>query len=285
MLSLRLPAGGHFLPLSRLGREDRILGRIGTLEVRLATKSKHIRKAQRLRYEVFYEEGGAMADLALKIARRDMDAFDAVCDHLLVVDTARQFGRKIVGTYRLLRRDIAEQHFGFYSEREFDIGPVLDLHPAARLLELGRSCVLKPYRDKRTVELLWHGIWTYVRQHRIDAMFGCASFEGTDPDALALPLSFIARHATVREEWRMRALDERYIAMERMDGRPLDMKRAIAAMPPLIKGYLRLGARFGDGAVIDPQFNTTDVLVVLPVSDIEPRYIAHFGVDAGRHAA
>lgn len=285
MLSLRLPAGGHFLPLSRLAPEDRVLGRIGTLEVRLATKKKHIRKAQRLRYEIFYEEGGAIPDLALKFARRDMDAFDAVCDHLLVVDTARKFGRKIVGTYRLLRRDIAEENFGFYSEREFDLDPVLRRHPQARMLELGRSCVLKPYRDKRTVELLWHGIWTYVRQHRIEAMFGCASFDGVDPDALALPLSFIARNALAREEWQMRAQEERYVPLERLDGKPVDMRRAIAAMPPLIKGYLRLGARFGDGAVIDRQFNTTDVLVVLPVSDIEPRYIAHFGADAERHAA
>lgn len=285
MLSLRLPAGGHFLPLSRLAPEDRVLGRIGALEVRLASKKKHIRKAQRLRYEVFFEEGGAIPDLVLKLARRDMDAFDAVCDHLLVVDTDRRFGRKIVGTYRLLRRDVAEQHFGFYSESEFDIEPVLKRHPQARLLELGRSCVLKPYRDKRTVELLWHGIWTYVRQHRIDAMFGCASFDGTDPDKIGVPLSFLARHALARDEWRMRALDERYVPMERLADKPIDMKRAIAAMPPLIKGYLRLGARFGDGAVIDRQFNTIDVLVILPVSDIEPRYIAHFGADAERHAA
>lgn len=285
MLSLRLPVGGHFLPLSRMAPEDRVLGRIGPLEVRLATKKKHIKKAQRLRYEVFYEEGGAIPDLALKLQRRDMDAFDAVCDHLLVVDTSRRFGRKIVGTYRLLRREIADQHFGFYSESEFDIDPILQRHPTARLLELGRSCVLKPYRDKRTVELLWHGIWTYVRQHKIDAMFGCASFDGTDPGRLALPLSFIHHHAMARDAWRMRARDDLYVSMDRMNGAKIDVRRAIATMPPLIKGYLRLGARFGDGAVIDRQFNTIDVLVVLPVSDIEPRYIAHFGADAERHAA
>lgn len=285
MLSLRLPAGGHFLPLSRLAPHDCVLGRIGTLEVRLATKKKQIRKAQQLRYDVFFDEGGAVPDLALRLARRDMDAFDAVCDHLLVVDTERRFGRKIVGTYRLLRRDVAEAHFGFYSEAEFDIAPLLTRHPHARLLELGRSCVLKPYRDKRTVELLWHGIWTYVRQNRIDAMFGCASFDGIDPERLALPLSFLHRHAMTRDDWHIRARDSRYIAMERLHGQDIDMRRAIAAMPPLIKGYLRLGARFGDGAVIDQQFNTTDVLVVLPVSEIEPRYIAHFGADAERHAA
>lgn len=280
MLSLRLPAGGHFLPLSRLTPEDRVLGRIGALEVRLASKKKHIRKAQRLRYEVFFEEGGAIPDLVLKLARRDMDAFDAICDHLLVVDTSRTFGRKIVGTYRLLRRDVADQHFGFYSEGEFNIDPLLKRHPAARMLELGRSCVLKPYRDKRTVELLWLGIYKYVLQNQIDVMFGCASFDGTDPDRLALPLSYLSHFASATDEWHVRALDKRYVPMNRLPIDNIDPKRAISAMPPLIKGYLRLGARFGQGAVIDRSFNTTDVLVVLPIAAIPPRYAAHFGKNA-----
>lgn len=261
------------------------LGRIGPLEVRLATRSDDISEAQALRYDVFYEEGGAVPSLMVKHLRRDHDAFDAVCDHLLVIDTERRHGRRIVGTYRLLRREVAAQQFGFYSETEFDIAPMLARHKEARLLELGRSCVLRPYRDKRTVELLWHGIWTYVRQHQIDAMFGCASFDGTDPDQCALPLSFLARQALARDEWLMRARGERYVAMDRLIGKPIDLRRALSAMPPLIKGYLRLGARFGDGAVIDPAFNTIDVLVILPIKDIEPRYIAHFGANADRHAA
>ena len=282
MLSLRLPAGGHFLPFSRLTKEDRVLGRIGPLEVRLASKKKHIRKAQRLRYEVFFEEGDAVPDFVIKLARRDMDAFDAICDHLLVVDTSRKFGRKIVGTYRLLRRDVADDHFGFYSEGEFDLAPFLARHPKARMLELGRSCVLKPYRNKRTVELLWLGIWKYVLQNQIDVMFGCASFEGTDPDKLALPLSYLSNFASAPEEWQVRALPQRLISMDRMMPEAIDLKRAMAAMPPLIKGYLRVGARFGQGAVIDPSFNTTDVLVVLPVNSISPRYAAHFGKTLAR---
>lgn len=262
-----------------------VLGRIGPLEVRLATQADDIADAQQLRYEVFFEEGGATPHPDSRAARRDYDSFDAVCDHLLVIDTTRAHGRSIVGTYRLLRRDVAERHFGFYSASEFDIAPMLARHPDARLLELGRSCVLKPYRDKRTVELLWHGIWTYVRQHRIDAMFGCASFDGTDPDAIAAPLSFLARNALAREEWRMQARHDLAVAMERMADKPIDVRRALQAMPPLIKGYLRLGARFGEGAVIDRAFNSIDVLVILPVSDISQRYIAHFGADAERHAA
>jgi L-ornithine Nalpha-acyltransferase len=267
-----------------------ILGRIGSLEVRLATTTKEIRQAQRLRFRVFYNEMSASRATAL-IRRRDIDPFDAICDHLLVVDReARQnpFGRpkpRVVGTYRLLRQDVAERHFGFYTAGEFDIGPLVEAHPRLRFLELGRSCVLKAYRDRRTVELLWHGVWAYVLHHRIDVMIGCASLEGTDPDKLALPLSFLHHTARAEEPWRVRALGSRHVAMDRLARDVVDPKAALRALPPLIKGYLRLGASIGDGAVIDRQFGTTDVLIVLPVSAINRRYIDHFGPTAERHAA
>jgi L-ornithine Nalpha-acyltransferase len=154
-----------------------------------------------------------------------------------------------------------------------------------RFLELGRSCVLPRYRNKRTVELLWHGIWSYVRQHRLDVMIGCASFEGTDPDRLALPLSFLHHYAQAPEAWRARAHSSRRVEMNRMAKQAINPKAALHELPPLIKGYLRLGATIGDGAVIDHQFGTTDVLIVMPVSAINARYIGHFGVDASRHAA
>ena len=158
-------------------------------------------------------------------------------------------------------------------------------HHGLRFLELGRSCVLAPYRNKRTVELLWHGIWTYVLQHNLDVMIGCASLEGTDPDKLALQLSFLHHYARAPEAWRARALPHRYVEMNRLRRSAIDPKAALRALPPLIKGYLRLGATFGDGAVIDRQFGTTDVLVILPVATINARYVAHFGPTADRHAA
>jgi putative hemolysin len=264
---------------------DPCLGRLGSLEVRLATSAKEIRRAQRLRFEVFYGEMEALANPAVRLARRDFDEFDALCDHLLVIDHARPGKPKVVGTYRLLRQEVAERGLGFYTAGEYDIAPVLRAHAGKRFLELGRSCVLKDYRNKRTVELLWHGIWTYVLHHRVDVMIGCASLEGTDPDALALPLSFLHHHAGAAQDWRARAVSRRYVPMDRLPKEAVDPKMALQALPPLIKGYLRLGATFGDGAVIDRQFNTTDVLVVLPVSAISPRYKAHFGPAADRHAA
>lgn len=266
------------------------LGRSGSLEVRLARGPSEVWRAQRLRYRVFYQEMSAKPDVVSRMFRRDADRFDAACDHLLVIDHAARgrFGGvkpKIVGTYRLMRQDEALRLGGFYTQSEFDLAPLIARHPGKRFLELGRSCVLEPYRSKKTVELLWHGIWAYIRHHRIDAMFGCASFDGTDPEELALPLSFLHHHARAEGEWSARAHDGRHVAMDVLPAQMVDAKLALKQMPPLIKGYLRLGARFGTGAVIDRQFGTTDVLVILPVEAIDQRYVAYYGDEGQRYAA
>lgn len=288
------------------------LGRIGGLELRLAERPKDVKRAQRLRYRVFFEEMSATPDARSRLSRRDMDPFDAVCDHLLVCDRAKaapggfslaklmpglkgievqpadaEPARKprVVGTYRLLRQEAAESAFGFYSAAEFDIGPLIERHRGLSFLELGRSCVLKPYRDKRTVELLWHGIWAYVLAHRVDVMIGCASLEGVDPEKLRLALSYLHHFHAAPPEWSAAALPERRATFDLIPKEEIDQRKALKALPPLIKGYLRLGAYVGDGAVVDRQFGTTDVLIVLPKSAISPRYVEYYGADASRHAA
>jgi putative hemolysin len=268
------------------------LGRIGSLEVRMARNFKEVKKAQRLRYEVFYEEMSAIADAHTLATRRDADPFDAYCDHLLVVDhdslKRNKLGRlkpEIVGTYRILRQEVADQHAGFYTAAEFDIQSLIDANPGKRFMELGRSCVLKPYRNKKTVELLWHGIWSYVLRHNIDVMLGCASIEGTNPDAIAGQLAFLHHNARAPEEWRVQAVEDRYVEMNRMPAEELNAKEALRALPPLVKGYLRLGAFIGDGAVIDHQFGTTDVLIIMPVSELNTRYVNYYGADASRYSS
>ena len=272
----------HGLPAS--------LGRIGALEVRLATRKGEIRKAQKLRFKVFYQEGGAIPDMRSKLTRRDICPFDRICDHLIVVDHdfVNRFGRrkpKIIGAYRLLRRDVAEAHGGFYSAGEFDIAPLLARHPEKRFLELGRSCVHRDWRGKRTLELMWRGIWTYVRHHRVDAMIGCASLPGAGPLAHAAALSFLHHHATAPEEWRVDALPRARVGMDMLDADKINARKALAGLPPLVKGYLRLGAKVGRGAVVDRQFGTTDVFVVMPITDIDARYIDYFSGPAPERAA
>jgi putative hemolysin len=261
----------------------KIYGRIGSLEVRLARKKSEIRRAQRLRYKVFYEEMSATPGALAMLSRRDEDAFDPIFDHLLVLDRGepsdgRRWRRsKVVGTYRVLRQEVADLYDGFYTQGEYDIAPLVGARPDYRFMELGRSCVLKPYRNKRTVELLWQGVWSYVREHGIDVMIGCASFEGVDPSKHAEALSFLHHTALAPEEWRVRAHEHLRIDMNMIPAEAISQRAALKALPPLIKGYLRLGAYIGDGAVIDHQFGTTDVLIILPVEAIRTRYFAHFG--------
>ena len=138
------------------------LGRLGSLEVRLARNAAEVRRAQRLRYRVFYKEGSAIADAKTQLARRDIDAFDSICDHLLVIDHAKQRARTSGRPWSALIGCCAQQHRRAVTAAstppsEFDIGQLVTRHPILRFLELGRSCVLAPYRNKRTVELLWHG--------------------------------------------------------------------------------------------------------------------------------
>jgi putative hemolysin len=267
------------------------LGRSGSLEVRLAASAKEVRRAQRLRYKVFHEEGTAIPSARARLSRRDIDAFDDVCDHLLVLDhevPAKPFRKpkpKVVGTYRLLRREVAERGQGFYSAGEFDLAPLLERHREARILELGRSCVSKPYRSRQTLSLLWQGIWAYIRHHGCEVMIGCASFEGTDPEALALPLSYLHHHVPSPAEWRARPRRGLRCSMDRMAPEAIDTRAAFKRLPPLLKGYLRLGATIGDGAVIDHAFGTIDVLVVLQVGAIGARYVDYFTPVANLKAA
>lgn len=255
--------------------------RSGSLELKFAVTKKEIRRAQKLRWRVFYKEGSAIPDRLSQIRRRDICAFDRVCDHLIVVDhsAVNRFGRnkpRVVGTYRLLRQDAIRGGVNFYSASEFDIGPLIARHPGKRFLELGRSCVLPEYRSKRTIELLWRGIWLYVNHHKIDVMIGCASFDGVDPSRHALALSFLHHCAPAQDDWRACAAAGRSIDMNMMPQASIQQRRAIALLPTLIKGYLRLGATFGAGAVVDRQFGTTDVFVVLPVANIDRRYVEYY---------
>jgi putative hemolysin len=266
------------------GREP--LGRIGTLEVRLARDADEVAAAQEIRYRVFYDELGAGRN-GIQTAERDADRFDEICDHLLVFDTALPgpSHRRIVGTYRLLRQECAQASGGFYSDDEFELKALIARHPGQRFLELGRSCVLPAYRSKRTIEILWQGIWAYINHHRIGVMAGCASFQGTMPAAHAEALSYLSHHCRTSGLGDVRAVASRYRTMDLMPVEAISPKSAILAMPPLVKAYLRIGARVGDGCVIDEDFGTVDVFIVLPVSDIGARYISYYGGDSQSFAA
>ena len=249
--------------------------RAGPLGVRLAADAAEIDASQALRFRVFYGEMGASADPATAALGRDRDEFDPIADHLLVIDHARGEGpQAVVGTYRLIRQDAAARIGRFYSASEYDISAIERFQ--GRVMELGRSCVDAGYRNRAVMQLLWRGIAAYVFHHRIDLMFGCASLPGTDPDALAVELTYLCEHHLAPPELRPRALPDRYVEMRRLPPGTVDRRQALGLLPPLIKGYLRLGGFVGDGAVIDRQFNTTDVAIVVKTDLVTEKYYRHY---------
>jgi putative hemolysin len=247
----------------------------GNLGVRIAVAPAEIDAAQALRYRVFYQDMGARPDAAMAATGRDHDRFDAVADHLLVVDHSIGPGPEgVVGTYRLIRSEAAAKVGKFYSADEYDLAPVVNF--SGQVMELGRSCVHPDHRNRSVMQMLWRGIAAYVFLHRIELMFGCASLPGTEPDAIEDELTYLYYHHLAPPALRLRALPHRYVEMRRIDPDDLDRRQVLGKLPPLIKGYLRLGGFVGEGAVIDAQFNTTDVAVIVKTDLVTEKYYKHY---------
>ncbi|MFA6280105.1 MAG: GNAT family N-acyltransferase [Bdellovibrionales bacterium] len=264
---------------------------VGSLQVRMAESPQEIIAAQKLRYQVFFEEMGARPSPEVEAQRRDFDAMDDYCEHLLVIDNALEAERKVVGTYRLIRREAAAKNGAFYSASEFDITPLLNYE--GEILELGRSCIHKDYRTGIVMNILWKGLAAYMFRHNIKLMFGCASLHGTDPEDHKIALSYLYHYHLAPPALRARALPDVYVEMNRLPKEAfdpeaaldslefnnivkLDPKAGLAALPPLIKGYLRVGCAIGDGAYIDQQFNTIDVCIIFRTELITDRYLRHY---------
>ncbi|MDP4823813.1 MAG: GNAT family N-acetyltransferase [Aestuariivirgaceae bacterium] len=231
------------------------------LNARLAQTASEREQAFALRHEIFAPPGKA---------GRDEDIFDAACDHLLLI--APHEGP--IGTCRLLRQCVAQKAHGFYSATEFDVAPLLARHPGHEFLEIGRTCIRESHRTGPAAALMWQAIWNYVRIHKLTVMMGCASLEGTNPQAHETALGFLAAHCPPPLEWQVRGISGRGIPIT---PKAVSSREALRALPPLLKAYLRIGAWVGPEAVIDADFGTTDVFVTLPVSRIDPRYFGHFG--------
>ena len=260
-----------------------VLATSGALEVRLAETELEIEQAQRLRYAVFYDEMAAIPSPQMRDSGRDFDKYDDVCDHLLVVDRDAhdEDGQPlVVGTYRLIREKDAAKVGGFYTSSEYDLLPMISgLPKGTKYLELGRSCVLKSYRNRPgTMQLLWKGLMAYVARFDIDVMFGCASIPGIDPNEMALPLSYLHHACAMPPELRVTARPELYVPMNVIPADQIDEREGIRSLPAMLKGYVRAGCRIGDGAVVDRQFATTDVFIYFPLSGLDARYKSRFGL-------
>lgn len=246
----------------------------GNQIIRLAAVTSEIDAAQALRYRVFYDEMGARPLPEMATKQRDFDQYDSACDHLVVIDTSLPEDDRVVGTYRFMRREHAHDVGSFYTAAEYDIKSLLAF-PGA-LMELGRSCVDVKYRGRATMQLLWRGIAEYANVYDIKLMFGCASLPGTDPERLSTQLSYLYHYHLAPENIRTQALPERFTDMCLLPKDAINPRRALASLPPLLKGYLRVGGFVGNGAVIDHQFNTTDVCIIVKTDLIAGRYTRHY---------
>ena len=248
------------------------------IELRMAQSPEDIEAIQKLRWQVFYEEMGAIPD-PQRAGGLDSDRFDAVCDHLMVIDSSAD---SVVGTYRLLRQSVAMRHGGFYSAAEYDLRRLVGYSRASggELLELGRSCVLPQYRSSAAIALLWRGIAHYLERHDIALMFGCASFPEADIDRHAKALSYLRDNHLAPVEIRPAIHPEFDVAIPYVEVGIQDRRAVMQGLPPLLKAYLRVGPMFADGAFYDWQFNTVDVSVVMPVERIAQRYSARFSAAA-----
>lgn len=262
-----------------------VLARTGSFELRLARTEAELRRIQRLRYDVFYTKQGAVTDAFKASLRRDQCPFDRDCDHLYVAAVGPEASGRIVGTYRLLRSEVAAARDGFYSETAFRLEPLLARHSDKRLLELGRSCVHPAFRTRRVIDLLWSGIGRYAAHHGSNVLIGCSSLPGTNTGALAAALRFAVHKAAASADWQVEAQPSRAVRMDRLAPPADEDGTSLSVLPPLMKAYVRAGGTFASQAAVDHAFNTVDLFTVLPLAAAAPRYLARFGTTAAPVAA
>lgn len=227
-----------------------------------ASNTDEIKEAQRLRYRVFADEMGAQ--LPANAEGLDVDEFDAYCDHLLIRD---QESLEVVGTYRVLPPHKAAEIGRLYSDSEFDLSRLNHLRP--KLVELGRSCVHADFRSGAVIMALWSGLAHYMQKHNYEIMLGCASIPMADGGHFAASLyNSLSNEQMAPVE--SHAFPRLPLPLDRLNG------GLAVEPPPLIKGYLKIGAKICSAPAWDPDFNTADVLTMLRLSEINPRYAKHF---------
>ena len=241
--------------------------------IKLADTKSELKKAQALRYSVFYKEKKAKPTFPKKVMRLDYDKIDKFADHLIVIDKKRKgIKNEIVGTYRLIRGNIASHFGGFYTSAEFDITNILNSYNNAQVLELGRSCVHKDYRTGTTMKLLWKAIAEYIKLYDINILFGCASFPGIDVQKFSKEFAYLRSNFALPNQISVQSLVNNNDPIFNKNNIEKNDLRTFAKLPPLIKGYLRVGGRISNSFFVDYDFNTIDLCVVVQTKNIDKKY-------------
>jgi putative hemolysin len=241
-------------------------------EVKIATEPSEIEQAQRLRFQVFNLElnRGLKSSYAHGL---DVDEFDPYCDHLLVRDLK---SGDVVGTYRLLRRSQARQHIGFYSEKEFDLSRIKLLD--GELMELGRSCARKDFRDRALIPLMWDAIAEQVKKYQVRYLFGCGSLYTTEVGEVSAMFSMLKSKYYGPDAYRVFPVDECKFK-ELNDAVSISDEQALfQKLPSLIKGYLRIGSLVCGPPALDAEFGTADFFLLLDFGSLKEGYLKRLGL-------
>jgi len=239
--------------------------------IKLAETKSELKQAQALRYSVFYKEKKAKPTFAKKIIKLDYDKIDKYADHLIVLDK-KNTKNKIVGTYRLIRGDVAKLFGGYYSSSEFNLINITNNYKDKHILELGRSCVHQDYRNGSIMNLLWKAIAEYVKLYDIKILLGCASFSGIEPTKYSDELSYLRQNFCLPEHLLVESFDKNIYPVYKLKENNPNQLRIFAKLPPLLKGYLRIGGKVSNNFYVDHNFNTIDLCVVVNTSDIDEKY-------------
>ena len=235
----------------------------GSIELRIIDDTDELmHKVKKLRYESFFGESDKV--------KYDSDEFDKLCDHLVAIDKSIS-DDYVVGTYRLLLKPKFVKSQKFYSQSEFNISK-LTKKKSLTLLEAGRSCVHKNYRDGSVIKLLWRGLATYIVKNQVDIVFGCASFPSSNHNLFRNQLSYLKHYHSSPKYLKTKPLWKLKVKFKTIDKKLLNSNEEFRKLPPLIKAYIRVGAFVGSGAIVDKEFDTTDVLIVLETKKMLKKY-------------
>jgi putative hemolysin len=236
----------------------------GNIMIKLAETEKEYNEVFKLRYQELLLEYDKDKKIEEEI---DKDEYDEICDHLIAVDIEKD---KVIGTYRLIKKSHLTTVKTFLTETEFNLDPLKKYE----ILEVGRAVVKQEYRDGVTIGMLWKGVIRYAVSEKVDIMIGTASFHGTDPKVYKNTLTYLYEKHLSPIDIRCYANKDSYSPLKLLE--EYDELMVKKEMPPLVKGYINLGATIGDGVYIDKQFNSCDVLIVLVIKDINPRYLKRY---------
>ena len=236
--------------------------------IKIAESNFEIKKAQSLRYKIFFKEKKIEKKNFKFLLQRDYDFYDKISDHLIIIDNNREIRDNVIGTYRLLRGNCAKLYRGFYTEQEFDISNLKKNFSSKDILELGRSCVHPQYRSGIILKLLWQGISNYIKMYKIKILMGCASFHGTNPSKFKDEFSLLYKSYRLPEDYDVKSLQSNAISFNKN----INHSTILNKLPPLIKGYLRAGGMVSENFYIDKEFETIDYCVIMLIEKIVSRY-------------